>query len=201
MPVHDIVPKIVVTPPSEASETPPAKERGGVGRRSLRQRISLVTQDKGKEQMSLDFFSGTGSVTKVLQKEVFHFTSLNMNSTFDAVLRIDILDWDYQKYPKGYFEIVAASPPCTKFSRAKTVGVRNLEFALSFVKQTPEIIQYFSPERWWLGTTVWFIDKHFIDDWSSLYRRGFLPICRVWVPKAFKDFWKTKHHAASRCPL
>jgi len=95
------------------------------GGRSFLQGISPVAQDKENERRVLDVFSGTGRVTKGIKNKEFHGKSLDMNCKFDAFLCIEILDRAYQKYPKGYFEIVAASPPCTEFSRAKTRGVRN----------------------------------------------------------------------------
>ena len=38
-----------------------------------------------------------------------------------------------------------ASPPCTEYSRAKTSGVRHIDYANSIVKNTIEIINYFQP--------------------------------------------------------
>ena len=66
-----------------------------------------------------------------------------------------------QKYPRlqfqgtlppDYFSVITASPPCTEFSRAKTVGPRDLFTADQLVLKTLEGIQYFQPKRWWLET-------------------------------------------------
>jgi len=57
-------PGIVVNPPGKTSGTIQPNE-GEIKGRSFLQRSSLVTQDKYKERMALDLFSGTGSVTKV----------------------------------------------------------------------------------------------------------------------------------------
>ena len=52
----------------------------------------------------------------------------------------------------GYFSIITAAPPCTQFSKAKTVGERDLVTANQLVLKTLEIVQYFNPEKWWLET-------------------------------------------------
>ena len=44
------------------------------------------------------------------------------------------------------FHVIWASAPCTEYSRAKTTGMRKLEYANSVVKRTIEIIGYFQPK-------------------------------------------------------
>ena len=41
--------------------------------------------------------------------------------------------------------MIWASPPCTEYSKAKTVGVRNLELANEIVNRTIEVINYLKP--------------------------------------------------------
>ena len=92
----------------------------------------------------LELFSGTKSVGKVAERLGYEVTSLDL--ILPADINIDILDWDCTIYPTGYFDVVWASPPCTEYSRAKTTGVRKIDYANSIVKRTLEIMDYFQPK-------------------------------------------------------
>ena len=57
----------------------------------------------------LELFSGTKSVGKVAIKKGFDVISLDLN---DADIVCNILEWDHQRFPVGYFDMIWASPPC-----------------------------------------------------------------------------------------
>ena len=98
-------------------------------------------------RVMLDLFSGTGSVGRVFGDAGWEVVSLDKD--MEADIQTDIKHWDYKAaYPKRYFKFIWASPPCTEYSKAKTVGVRNLAEANEIVKKTIEIIEYFKPEFW-----------------------------------------------------
>ena len=63
---------------------------------------------------------------------------------------MDVLLWKYRDYPPGYFNFIWASPPCKEFSMAHSVGERNLVLGDALAKRTIEIIEYFSPDVWFL---------------------------------------------------
>lgn len=68
----------------------------------------------------------------------------------------DVAKWNYNDYyPIGWFTIVWASPPCTEYSPAKTIGIRNLPSADKIVRSCLEIIVLaLGEEKWHFGWCV-----------------------------------------------
>ena len=48
----------------------------------------------------------------------YEIISLDYNKKFDATHTEDILNWNYQQYPQGYFDVIWGSPDCTSWSLA-----------------------------------------------------------------------------------
>lgn len=100
----------------------------------------------------LELFSGTGSVGKVLKRiyKDVEIVSLDIHPKYNPTYTTDILKWKYKQYDVGYFDIIWASPPCTEYSVAKTIGIRNLDLADKIVKRTFRIIRYLKPKYWFV---------------------------------------------------
>ena len=90
----------------------------------------------------LELFAGTGSVGRAFADEGWEIISLDINP--GHTIKCDIMLWDYKTYPRNHFDCIHASPPCTEYSVAKTVGVRDLEKADAIVSKTLDIIAYYN---------------------------------------------------------
>ena len=110
----------------------------------------------------LELFSGTKSVGKVCDK--LGWNAISVDLELPATHECDIMDFDYKQYPKDYFSIIWASPPCTYYSNLQNCWLgRKKKDGILFTKEilenqrkdsdklilkTFEIIDYFNPELW-----------------------------------------------------
>ena len=91
----------------------------------------------------LELFSGTGSVGRAFRDAGWRVTSVDMDPKSGADHIADVLEWE--PAPGAEFDFVWASPPCTEYSRAKTVGVRNLALADAIAQRTLALIRQLNP--------------------------------------------------------
>ena len=99
---------------------------------------------------TLELFAGTQSFTKGV-KHLYsdaECITVDILPKFSPTVVADILQFDYQQYQEGQFDIIWCSPPCTEYSKAKTRGERNLTLADSLVRKCFEIIDYLKPKVW-----------------------------------------------------
>ena len=156
----------------------------------------------------LELFSGSGSVGKICKELGYDVVSLDLKN---ADINCNILDWDYTKYPVGFFDIIWASPPCDTFSILRNCWIgRKLkchngqvctpellqkdidEIGLPILRRTQEIIDYLKPTLWFIenpqtGKMKEYIDKLFYDvDYCKYSDWGYKKRTRIWTNK--KDF-------------
>lgn len=153
----------------------------------------------------LELFSGTGSVGKVCEQLGWNVVSVDMLLPADH--QVDIMDFDYKQYPRDYFDIVWASPPCTNYSHLKKCWYGRMlkgsiytkerndieqDEADKLVLKSFEIIDYFNPLLWFLenpqtgnlknreimkGKPFYDVDYCMYSDW------GYKKRTRIWTNK------------------
>jgi hypothetical protein len=98
----------------------------------------------------LDLFAGTQSLRKTLGSG-YDVTSVDIRPGSNPDICADLLTWNYKQFLKpGQFDVVWASPPCTEYSQAKTVGHRDITGSNELVKRTLAIIKYLRPKAWFM---------------------------------------------------
>lgn len=101
----------------------------------------------------LELFCGSKSVSKAVGHLFDEVINVDINPEYKPTICVNMLEWDYKVYPRGYFDVVWASPPCEHFSclnHARPEKVPDLVLADSLVKKAIEIIDYFSPEKFFI---------------------------------------------------
>ena len=93
-----------------------------------------------EEKWALDLFSGTGSVKEVLQKHGWKVVTVDWDPKWRPDIVADVGRWKYwEVFNPGDFDLIAASPPCTEYSAAKTTKPRKLLEADKIVKEDKRI--------------------------------------------------------------
>ena len=89
--------------------------------------------------------------------------SIDILQKFNPTECCDILQWDYTKYPSGYFDAIWASPPCTEYSKvlySRPERIRDISGANRIVQRTLDIIEYFKPDKWFIENPQTGLLKH-----------------------------------------
>ena len=134
----------------------------------------------------LELFSGTHSIGKVAKKRNIEVISLDRDLPAD--IKEDIMTWDYTVYPKGYFDIITASPVCLYWSmlRVSNIGrelkahpgqifTRELleqdieDYGVPMVDKVFEILDYFDPKYFWIENPQTSRMKEYINDLIPYY--------------------------------
>ena len=100
----------------------------------------------------LELFAGTGSIGRAFREVGWDVVSLDIDPKTDATFHCDVRDFDFRRWPPGAFDALWASPPCTHYSRARTVAKtpRDLEGADAVVAATLRAILHLRPKVWWI---------------------------------------------------
>lgn len=132
----------------------------------------------------LELFSGTGSFTSAVLRAVptARSVTLDMRPSQRPTHVANILEWDYRAHiTPGEFSVVWASPPCTEYSCAKTVGERDLITADACVQRAFEIIDYAKPHVWFMENPA----TGLLPKRMHLLRSGIVPALVDYCPYGF----------------
>ena len=159
----------------------------------------------------LELFSGTGSVSKCCNELGWNAVSVDING--NPTHKCDVLQFDYHQYPKDYFSIIWASPPCSHYSKlqdswmgrmrkgqiyTKEIQEQEMKEDDKLVLKTLEIIEYFKPELWCIEnpdtsrmkTRSMMVDlPYYVIDYCMYSNWGYRKRTRIWTNK--KD-WEPK---------
>ena len=155
----------------------------------------------------LELFSGTRSVGKVCDE--IGFKSVSVDLIMEADHKCDIMEFDYKQFPKDFFDVVWASPPCTAYSNLQNCWLNRERNGKIFTKErmeeerkeadklvlkTLEIIDYFKP-------SLWFIENPQTGQLRNRYFMKDLPYYDVdycmysdWGYKKRTRIWTNKEH-------
>lgn len=65
----------------------------------------------------LEVFCGNKSISKIFKDNGFEVYTLDIEKRFNPTECIDILNFDYKKFPSDYFDYLHFSPPCQYMSQ------------------------------------------------------------------------------------
>ena len=120
-------------------------------------RLMRISSDQRHIRV-LVLFNGTGSVEKELLR-IFpnaDIVTVDMDPRSNATHQCSIESWIHpvsggiNQYEPHYFDIIWASPPCTEYSKAKTIGVRNLAAADRTVQAALWAIRHLDPKYFFI---------------------------------------------------
>ena len=103
----------------------------------------------------------------------------------------DLVTWTTTNlpWPPGYFDIIWASPPCTQYSFAKTIGVRYIDEANAIVQAVLRIIETLRPQAWFMENPRGHLRKQaFMQPYNKYLRE--CTYCKYGTPyRKRTDIW------------
>ena len=146
----------------------------------------------------LELFSGTHSFGKVSSKMGFEVYSLDRDLGAECPLKSgyksknhfkeDIMTWNYKQFPKGYFDIITASPVCLWWSNLRNTWIgrkmkshgntiitreiiqEDIElYGIPMIDKVFEIIDYFKPQHYIIENPATGKMRFYINDLIPFY--------------------------------
>ena len=170
----------------------------------------LCSSHRSRRYRFLVLFSGTGSVEHMLMKQFPNakIVSLDVDPCSAATHVCDIRHWvdslegGMQVYPPGYFHAIWASPPCTQYSVAKTIGRRDLASADGLAKAALQANSYLDPAYWYLENPVGLLrHREFMQPWNRYlnlttyckYGTAYMKLTCIWTNAPISPLRRCSH--------
>ena len=129
----------------------------------------------------LELFCGTKSVGKVFQQAGWEVVSVDICPEFKPTVCCSVLDIPLDMPDR--FDVIWASPPCTEFSKAKTVGKRDFETADHLVLHTLALIRSLGDREPSVGRA----QESNVHAGFAVRRRELLSLLRLGLPQKHED--------------
>ena len=100
----------------------------------------------------LELFSGTGSVGRAASEMGHEVMSLDISNKYNPTFVANVLEFDFSIFPRGYYDLIWASPPCEKYSIAPCHMLsqeerrQRAEEANAVTRKTLEVIETLRPK-------------------------------------------------------
>lgn len=162
----------------------------------------LVATFKRRRLRILDLCCGTKSMTRAIRRMFPNakIITLDIDPKFAPTILADIREWKVQaEFPPGHFDIIWASPPCTEYSLAKTIGLRDFATADSIVTAVLRVITYLNPKVWFLENPHALLGtRKFMQQYAKF--KNTCTYCRYGTPyRKETDIWTNVQVSLRHC--
>ena len=164
---------------------------------------TIVAAMSEKRLKILILCSGTKSVERAMTRRFgtkIKTTSVDIEEKYQPDIHIDINNWNYvEAFPVEYFDVVWASPDCSQYSKAHSVGERNMQKADELALKCLEIIQYFKPKIWVIENSDGELkNRSFMQPWEE-FRKTCSYCCYGFPYRKNTNIWTNVSVELRRC--
>ena len=119
----------------------------------------------------LELCSGSGSFSKAAAARGFRCVTVDVSPKHSPTHCCDLLEWDAEQYPPGFFALVWCSTECTEYSIALRNRPRDLQKADRLATRCTDLLQKYMNE----GCTVYLENPHSSLLWQRIPAAAALP--------------------------
>ena len=127
-------------------------------------------------------------------------TSVDIEEKYQPDIHVNINEWNYaEAFPVGHFDVVWASPDCSQYSKAHSVGERNMQKADELALKCLEIVQHFKPKIWVIENSDGELKNiSFMQPWE-VFRKTCSYCCYGFPYRKNTNIWTNVQVELKRC--